>query len=132
MSLIGEATAKAKKVLTQKLEKAGQFCNDLVNHMHNGRDFQEKVIAADNKSVVLIRHAFNEIRKNIARREQELIDQVNQQTNMRSFEKFSADVKKIYDLLVYVNKVIDSNNNDEKLEVIIFSHKAIHFIKRFR
>jgi len=70
ISLLAEATTKAKNVLTKKLKKADLFCNDLLNNMYDGRDFQEKIIEADKKSVALIKQAFNEIRKNIARREE--------------------------------------------------------------
>ncbi|XP_066910782.1 E3 ubiquitin-protein ligase TRIM56-like [Clytia hemisphaerica] len=118
MSLITEAKEKAKKELKQKLLKGLECKQNLLNTHKEGENFKKRVEAAEDKSVLLVKKVFVEIRKEVAKREKQLVDQIKKESNFQSFDKFSTALKKISDSLEYVKEVM-KNDNYDNMEIIM-------------
>ena len=120
-SLVSETTAKAKEELKEKLQKMKEKKGKMDYFLLEAKAFYKEVIDEDKASVELIKKAFDEVRKALTAREEELIAQVAIQSKTKGeqkllFDNFSKAVNKVTQSVNYVESVVNENCDD--LEMI--------------
>ena len=100
-----ESEVKEKKIneVKQKLEDIEGFNTTLLQYKKEGEVFKATIEKEDKKSIKLVKQVFDEIRVKLAEKEKVAIERIKTKSNIDSFDKFTADSKKIADTVDMLN-----------------------------
>ena len=110
-----ESEVKEKKIneVKQKLEDIEGFNTTLLQYKKEGEVFKATIEKGDKKSIELVKQVFNEIRVKLAEEEKVVIKRIKTKSNTDSFDKFTADSKKIADTVDYVKSLMNDQKCDD-------------------